>query len=434
VSESSITRIQGRRLWDSRGRPTIEIEITTASGKTGRAIAPAGASKGSGEAVDLRDGGQKFDGYDVTNALNNIKTEIRPALLGQDVYDQLNIDQLLIDLDGTGQKERLGGNALIATSMAAAHAAASTAGLPLWKYLGGNEDSILPTPEIQIFGGGAHAGNRVDIQDFMCIAVGARTFAQALDWTAEVYRMAGRLLEDAGKLKGVADEGGYWPDFASNEEGLMFLARSIEEAGLRTGEDMAISLDIAASQFREGNHYVLSRDGRKLGSGELIELLAGWISTYPIVSVEDPLSEHDRDGFKAFTKRFGDKIQIVGDDYLVTSAERVEKAIEDHACNSVLIKPNQAGTLSETRAAFEKAGSADWGSIISARSGESEDCSIVHIGTGWGIKQIKVGSFSRSERMAKWNEALRISEQLDNAGALHSSKSFPWGDKSHKIK
>lgn len=426
MGESSIIEIRGRRLWDSRGRPTIEVEITTECGRSGRAIAPAGASKGSKEALDLRDGGNSFGGLDVKNALKNINSEIRSALIGQDVYNQSEIDQILLDLDGTGNKSKLGGNAMIATSLAVAHSASSTAGLPLWKYLGGTEDSLLPVPEIQIFGGGAHAGNRIDIQDFMCIAIGAQSFTQALDWTAEVYRMAGDIMREEGKLKGVADEGGYWPEFESNEQALIFLTRSIERAGLRPGHDMAISLDIAASEFHKGELYNLNQEKMKLSREEFAGLLSDWISKYPIVSIEDPFGEFDRAGFINFTKQFGGSLQIVGDDYLVTSTSRVERAIRDRACNCVLVKPNQAGTLSEARATFEKADSANWGAIISARSGESEDCSIVHIGTGWGIKQIKVGSFSRSERMAKWNEALRIAEQLYNGGALNGPECFPW--------
>jgi enolase len=278
--------------------------------------------------------------------------------------------------------------------------------------------AALPLPEIQIFGGGAHAGRRVDIQDFMVVCPGAATFAQALDWTAEVYRMAGVLMAEAGKLKGVADEGGYWPDFKTNEEALEVLLRAIERAGLRPGEQVAIALDVAASEFGDGGIYRLGLEGRELHSEEMIDLLVGWLERYPIVSIEDPLGEDDQDGFAAFTRAVGERCQVVADDLTVTDAERVQAAAEMHAANTLLIKPNQRGTLSETRAAWEAARAAGWGGIVSARSGETEDTTIVHLAIGWGVPQLKVGSFARSERMAKWNEALRIEEALGKDARL----------------
>ena len=315
-------------------------------------------------------------------------------------------------LDGTANKERLGANATVAVSMAAAHAAADARGLPLWRHLAGDGDVVLPLPEIQILGGGAHAGGRVDIQDFMVVAPGAESFAEALEWTAEVYSAAGALLERDGRLRGVADEGGYWPEFDSNEAALGCLLEAIEAAGLRPMDQVAIALDVAASEFGRDGRYRLALDDDSLDSAGLVETLAGWIARYPIVSVEDPLGEDDDAGLVAFTSRFGASLQIVGDDYLVTDAGRVEAAARNGACNAVLVKPNQRGTLSEARRAVDAARTAGWGAIVSARSGETEDTTIVDLAIGWGVPQLKVGSFSRSERMAKWNRVLRIGAEL----------------------
>ena len=427
MSVSSITDVHARRVWDSRGRPTLEVEVTVASGAVGRAIAPAGASTGSGEAVDRRDGGDAFGGYDVTKAITAVNDEFSDALIGLDAEDQENADAVLIGLDGTPDKNRLGGNAMIAASMAVAHAAAAAAETPLWRYLGGLAAHTLPLPEIQIFGGGAHAASRVDIQDFMVMAVGAEDYAQTLDWTAEVYRAAGALMSESGLLQGVADEGGFWPAFDSNEAALDMLLRSIERAGFRPGEDVAISLDIAASEFGKDGRYTLGLEKRELDSDGLIEMLLGWVDRYPIVSIEDPLGEDDEDGLIRFTAAAGDKLQIIGDDYLVTNAERVGHAAGVGACNAVLVKPNQVGTLMETRAAFDAARAAGWGAVVSARSGETEDVTIVHLAVGWGAHQLKVGSFARSERMAKWNEGLRIADALGDHGQLAARALFPWG-------
>ena len=413
-----IDRVSGRRVWDSRGRPTVEAEVGLRGGGVGRAIAPAGASTGSGEAVDLRDGGTAFGGYDVTRAVRHVEEEIAPLLRGRDVTDQAGLDRALVELDGTGNRRRLGGNALIAVSMAALHAAAGTAGRPLWRYLLGERPARLPLPEIQIFGGGAHAGRRVDVQDFMVVAVGAASFAQALDWTAEVYRAAGARMAEAGRLCGVADEGGYWPAFDTNEEALQCLVRAIEDAGRTPGDEVAIALDVAASELRRAGRYRLGLEGRELDGDALAELLIGWIDRYPIVSVEDPLAEDDTRGMQRFTAAVGDRVQVVGDDYLVTDAARVARAARDGACNALLVKPNQAGTVTETQAAFDAARDAGFGTIVSARSGETEDVTIVHLAVGWGAGQLKVGSFARSERMAKWNEGLRIEGALGAAAAF----------------
>ena len=426
MTDSLIESVSGLRVWDSRGRPTVEAAVRLRSGATGRAIAPAGASTGSGEATDKRDGGETFGGYDVQGAVNAVNGEIAAALIGMDAADQSAVDESLIALDGTDNRSHLGGNALIATSMAVAQSAAAAAGVPLWRYLRDDDEARLPLPEIQIFGGGAHAGRRVDIQDFMIIAVGAENYTEALDWTAEVYRAAGSLMEDAGRLSGVADEGGYWPVFDNNEDALAMLVRAIERAGYVPGRDIGISLDIAASEFGERGRYRLARDDRDLDSDGLIEMLLGWIEAYPIVSVEDPLGEDDPDGFRRFTEAVGGNLQIVGDDLLVTNAQRVEQAAADRTCNALLVKPNQAGTVSETLAAYRAARNAGFGAIVSARSGETEDVTMVHLAVGWDAPQMKVGSFTRSERMAKWNEGLRIAANLGGRGRLHPKSAFPW--------
>src|SRR5437762_3486409 len=413
MSDTRIAGLQGRRVWDSRGRPTVEAEVRLIGGAVGRAIAPAGASTGSGEAIELRDGGTRLGGRDVQHAVAAVNGEIAAALTGHDATDQAAIDHSLIALDGTPQKRRIGGNSLVAVSMASLHAAANAAGLPLYAHLlGGRAEAVLPLPEIQIFGGGAHAGRRVDIQDFMIVAPQARSFDQALEWTAEVYGAAGALREERGLLQGVADEGGFWPAFESNEAALDALMRAVERAGFTPGQEIAISLDIAASEFHQNGLYRLARDGRTLDSDGMAEMLIGWLDRYPIVSIEDPLGEHDAEGLRAFTAAVGDRVQIVGDDFLVTNAERVKQAAALGACNAVLVKPNQAGTITEAKAALDAARAAGWGAIVSARSGETEDVTIVHLAIGWGVGQLKVGSFARSERMAKWNECLRIEEAL----------------------
>jgi enolase len=425
-----IAAVRARRVWDSRGRPTVEVDVETGTGARGRAIAPAGASTGSGEAVDLRDGGAAFGGLDVRRALAGVEDVIAPALLGQDVADQAGLDARLIALDGTPERSRLGGNALVATSMAIAHAAAAASGRPLWAALADGRPAVLPLPEIQVFGGGAHAGGRLDLQDFMVVAVGADDWRSALDRTAEVYRAAGRLLAEAGRLQGVADEGGFWPAFDDNEQALTMLVRAIEAAGLRPGEDVAISLDVAASNFGRGGRYRLARaDGRprELASAELAELLLGWLRRYPIVSIEDPLAEDDPDGLAAFTAAAGPRVQVVLDDAVVTSAGRIRAHAARGAGNAALIKPNQAGTLTESLAALEAARTLGWDAIVSARSGETEDTTIVHLAVGWGVRQLKVGSFARSERMAKWNEGLRIGEALPGGFALPPRSAFRWG-------
>jgi enolase len=418
MAEARIERIVGRRVWDSRGRPTVEAEIFLDNGARGRAIAPAGASTGTHEAVELRDGGAAFGGFGVDQAIANVNGEIAAALRSMPIADQAAIDGRLIALDGTPNKARLGGNATIAVSMAALHAAAAARGEPLWRVVAGGGQVSLPMPMIQIFGGGAHAGRRVDIQDFLIMPVGAASFDEALSMAARVYRAAGGIMADRGLLRGVADEGGWWPEFASNAEALDTLVEAIERAALAPGEEVGIAIDVAASQFHSGGRYRLAADRVELETAALIELLAGWCRRYPIVSVEDPVAEDDDKGMVTFTARLGDRVQIIGDDYLVTSAQRVAAAASRGACNAVLLKPNQAGTITETKAALAAARAAGWRTVVSARSGETEDVTIVHLAVGWNAGQLKVGSFARSERMAKWNEGLRIEAALGPAAAF----------------
>jgi enolase len=419
-----IQKIHARRIWDSRGRPTVEVEVTLEDGTVGRGIAPAGASTGSHEAVELRDGGSAQAGYGVSRAVANVKNEIAPVLVGQDAVHQETIDGVLVELDGTPNKSRLGGNALIATSMAVLQAAANAHHTPLWRYLAGEQVVQMPLPEIQIFGGGAHAGRRIDIQDLLVMPVGAHSTDEALAMVADVYRAAGDLMSDAGRRAGVADEGGWWPDFASNEEALQMLTKSIEKAGYGNGEIM-ISLDIAASEFGSGGVYRPGLEGRSYSRDEWIEVLLQWLAKYPILSIEDPLAEDDTEGMIAFTQAAGAKVQVIGDDYLVTNAARVTKAFEQKACNAVLIKPNQAGTITETLAALQAAKACGFSTIVSARSGESEDVMISHLSVGWNAGQLKVGSFARSERMAKWNELLRIEEALGSAARYAGRTALP---------
>jgi enolase len=421
-ADCRIRSVRARRVWDSRGRPTVEAEVALAGGAVGRAIVPAGASKGSREAHELRDGGAAFGGLDVMRAVTHVEGEIARAVAGLRADDQAALDARLIELDGTPTKARLGANATLAVSMAAAHAAAAARGVPLHEYLGGADATLMPMPQIQIFGGGAHAGRRVDIQDFMVVCPAARSFAEALEWTAEVYRHAGRLMVARGSNLGVADEGGWWPDFASNEQALATLVEAIERAGYVPGEQVAIALDIAASELGRDGRYTLGLDARELDSDGLIELLLRWVDAYPIVSIEDPLGEDDAAAFARFTRAAGDRLQIVGDDFLVSDAGLVRQAAAAGAANTVLLKPNQRGTLSETRAAWDAARDVGYAGIVSARSGETEDTTIVHLAVGWGTGQLKVGSFARGERMAKWNEALRIEERLGARATL----AHPW--------
>ena len=430
---TQIKSLKGRRVWDSRGNPTVEVDVVLRSGASGRAIAPAGASRGRREAMDLRDTDSALRGKNVSQALANINGPIAQALSGMDVRNQEAVDQAILSLDPSPMKNLLGGNATVATSLAVLHAAAEQAGKSLWRHVADYYERApsLPLPEIQIFGGGAHAGRRVDIQDFMIMVPGATSFDEVMEVTSEVYFAAGDIMSARGCAAGVADEGGWWPLFDSNEQALETLIAAIELAGEKPGERVVISLDIAASELGNNGKYQLALDDRELTSDNLIELLGKWLNDYPIVSIEDPVGEDDAEAMIEFTRRFGDRVQSIGDDYLVTRAALVEQAIDDGACNAVLIKPNQVGTVSEAIEAFNKATSGGWGTVISARSGETEDVCISHLATGLGSKQLKVGSFQRSERMAKWNECLRIQDEL-GAGSFAggASLSRTWWGKS----
>ena len=412
----AITSLKARQVWDSRGRPTVEAEIILASGAMGRGIAPSGASTGSREALDRRDGGTVLGGYGVSSAIGDLVALVAPALVGMEAADQHAIDARMIDLDGTAQKTRLGGNAIVAVSLAVAQAAAADAGVPLWRHLRKlaalPDDPFVPLPMIQIFGGGRHAGGRIDVQDFLVLCPGASTFAEATTWTAEIYLAASDIMRRKGKLAGVADEGGLWPDFAGNEEGLEQLSDAIALAGFKAPDDVGIALDIAASTFFKDGRYVLGLDGKVLDSGGLIAMLEGWVAAYSILSLEDPVAEDDDDGFVAITETLGARIQIVGDDYLATSADSIRRATTLGACNTALLKVNQCGTVSELIDASAAARAAGWRAIQSGRSGESEDVALSHLAVGLMSDQIKVGSMARSERTAKWNEVIRIEETM----------------------
>ncbi len=422
--DTRIESIRARSVWDSRGRPTVEAEIHLADGAIGRAIAPSGASTGSGEALDKRDGGPRFGGFGVSHAVALINERVGPALTGLDAGRQTVIDGALEELDGTATFTGLGGNAAIAVSLAAAHAAARTKAQPLWMHLADGAEVSLPVPEIQIFGGGAHAAGALDLQDLMIVPFGAGSFREALEWTAEVYRAAGARQHASARRHGVADEGGHWPDFISNEAALQAVLDAIETAGFCPRTEIAISVDVAATQLFGDGRYHLRAEGRCLTPQAWAGQIEAWLGAYPIRILEDPFAEHDMEAHARLTAGFGARVQIVGDDLLVTDARRVRIAAETGACNTLLCKPNQAGTLTRARAAFDAAAAAGWRTIVSARSGESEDVTIAHLAVGWNARQVKVGSFSRSERMAKWNELLRIEETLANEAAYAGASIF----------
>ncbi|GAO79349.1 MULTISPECIES: phosphopyruvate hydratase [unclassified Sphingopyxis] len=421
---SRIASVTGRQLWDSRGRPTVEAEVVLESGAVGRAIAPAGASRGAHEAIDLRDGGDAFGGFGVNRAVAGIGSEIASAIAGMDAREQASVDAALCALDNTPNKARLGANAVVAVSMAVLHAAAADARLPLWRYLAGDAKVRIPLPEIQIFGGGAHAGRRTDVQDFMIMCPKAGSFRRALEITDDVYRAAGKLMEAKGPLSGVADEGGWWPNFASNEDALDTLTKAIEASGHRAGDEVFISLDIAANELGDADGYNLALDDGRLSGQEMAARIVEWAGRYPILSIEDPAGQDDWTTMAAVTAAIGDRVQIIGDDVLVTNAARVERAGEAAVCNAALIKVNQVGTVTEAKAALDAAVALGWGAIVSARSGESEDVTIAHLATGWNAGQLKVGSFTRSERMAKWNEMLRIEEAMGGDAVFAGFSAF----------
>jgi len=410
-----IHSIDAYQVFDSRGNPTLEAEIVLENGMSRRAAAPSGASTGQFEALELRDGDPKrFRGKSVFQAVANIRGEIAKAIVGLDVFDQAGLDRKLIELDGTPAKSRLGANAILAVSMAAASAAAAAQERSLYDYLGQSCGNLIPLPEIQIVGGGAHAHWRTDVQDFLLVATGAGSFAEALEVTFNVYCAAGELLEERGALHGVADEGGYWPEFGSNEEVLRFMVDAIVRAGYEPGRDAAISLDIAASDLYdvEIGLYSFRLENRTFTSAQFGDLLIQWSDHYPIVSIEDPMADTDWEGWSAIASALRHRIQLVGDDLFTTNADRIRAGIEHNAANAVLIKLNQIGTVTETLEAIELTQRAGWNAIVSARSGETEDAFISHLAVAANAGQLKVGSFARGERMAKWNEVIRIERQL----------------------
>lgn len=412
-----ILDLTAREVLDSRGNPTIEAEMILASGAVGRAIVPSGASTGMHEAHELRDGDlERYRGLGTQGSVQAIETEIAAELVGWDALDQRGIDAMLIELDGSPQKSRLGANTLLAVSLVTARAAASALDLPLYRYLGGVDAHRLPVPMLNVLNGGKHADQSTDFQEFMIMPLGAPTFADGLRWSAEIYHTLGALLKERGQATNVGDEGGFAPRLESNDAAPELLVRAIEIAGYRPGEDVAIALDPATSELWEDGTYALASEERQLSSAELIAVWQDWAGRFPIVSLEDGLAEDDWDGWVALTARLGDRVQIVGDDLLVTNVERLQRGIELCAANSILIKLNQIGTLTETLTAVREAHRAGWTTVISHRSGETEDTTIADLAVATNSGQIKTGAPARSDRVAKYNRLLRIEDDLDDTG------------------
>jgi enolase len=421
-----IEDVLAREVLDSRGNPTVEVEVFLDGGAVGTAIVPSGASTGAHEAVELRDGdASRYGGKGVLTAVRHVNDTLRPELLGTDAVDQVSVDRLLIALDGTPNKGRLGANALLGVSVAVAHAAAEALGLPLYRYLGGAAARVLPVPHVNILNGGKHAVDSTDFQEFMIAPLGAPTFREGLRWAAETFHALGALLHERGFATTVGDEGGYAPSLESNEAAIAAVVNAIERAGYLPGEQIAIVLDPATSEVFDDGRYALAREGgRTLTSGEMVDFWADWVERYPIVSLEDGLAEDDWDGWRTLTARLGDRIQVVGDDLLVTNTERLARAIEERAANSILVKLNQIGTLTETLEAIEMAQRAGWTAVISHRSGETEDTTIADLVVAMNTGQIKTGSISRSERIAKYNRLLRIEEELADAAEYAGRRAF----------
>jgi enolase len=409
---SQIDRVHARQILDSRGNPTVEVEVALRSGAHGHAAVPSGASTGEFEATELRDGGAPWGGKGVGRAVAGVDGEIAAAVRGLDAADQQALDRTLIELDGTPGKSRLGANAILGVSLAAAHAQAAEEGLPLWRYLGGEAARVLPVPMLNVLNGGAHADNKVDFQEFMIVPCGAASFSECLRIGVEVFHALKRTLHERGLSTATGDEGGFAPDLASNEEALQMLMTGIRAAGYEPGADVAIALDPATSELYRDGAYVLEHEGRTLSAAELADYWTALAARYPIVSIEDGMGEQDWDGWKALTERLGDGVQLVGDDLFVTNTERLRRGIELGAANSILIKVNQIGTLSETLAAIALAREAGYTAVMSHRSGETEDVTIADLAVATGCGQIKTGAPSRSERVAKYNQLLRIEEQL----------------------
>jgi enolase len=422
---SAIVDIIGREIIDSRGNPTVECDVLLESGVMGRAAVPSGASTGSREAIELRDGDKsRYLGKGVLKAVEHINTEIAEAVLGLDASEQAFLDKTLIDLDGTDNKGRLGANAMLAVSMAVARAAAEEAGLPLYRYFGGMGAVQLPVPMMNVINGGAHANNNLDIQEFMILPVGAPTFREALRYGAEVFHALKKILHDKGISTAVGDEGGFAPSVASHEEAIQLILQAIEAAGYTAGEQIALGLDCAASEFFKDGKYHLEGEGLSLSAEQWTDMLATWVDKYPIISIEDAMGEGDWDGWKHLTERLGKKVQLVGDDLFVTNTKILKEGIEKNIANSILIKINQIGTLTETFAAIEMAKRAGYTAVISHRSGETEDNTISDIAVGLNAGQIKTGSMSRSDRMSKYNQLLRIEEDLGDVAVYPGRSAF----------
>ena len=422
---SAIESVHARQILDSRGNPTVEVEVSLRSGAHGRAAVPSGASTGEFEATELRDGGDAYGGKGVMRAVGNVNGEIAETVWGRDALDQEGLDRSLIDLDGTDNKGRLGANAILGVSLAAARAAAAEEHLPLWRYLGGEAAHVLPVPMMNVLNGGAHADNSVDFQEFMVVPVGAPSFAEALRTGAEVFHALKKTLGSKGLGTAVGDEGGFAPNLESNEAALEALMEGIEAAGYRPGEDVVIAMDPATSELRADGVYDLEHEGRKLSSEELAAYWADLCDRYPILSIEDGMDEEDWDGWKALTDSIGEKVQLVGDDLFVTNVQRLQRGIDAGTANSILIKVNQIGTLSETLAAIDLARSNGYTAVMSHRSGETEDATIADLAVALGTGQIKTGAPARSDRVAKYNQLLRIEEELGSRAAYPGWSAFP---------
>ncbi len=422
---SAIVDIVGREILDSRGNPTVECDVLLESGVMGRAAVPSGASTGSREAIELRDGDKsRYLGKGVLKACENINTEISEAIMGLDASEQAFLDQTLLDLDGTDNKGRLGANATLAVSMAVAKAAAEEAGLPLYRYFGGSGAMQMPVPMMNVINGGAHADNNLDLQEFMIIPVGAPSFREAIRYGAEVFHMLKKILHDKGLTTAVGDEGGFAPSVKNHEEAIQLILQAIEKAGYEPGTQIALGLDCAASEFYKDGQYHLDGEGLKLSSADFTNLLSTWCDKYPIISIEDGMHEGDWEGWGTLTRALGNKVQLVGDDLFVTNTKILKEGIEKNIANSILIKINQIGTLTETFAAIEMAKRASYTAVISHRSGETEDSTIADIAVGTNALQIKTGSMSRSDRMAKYNQLLRIEEDLGDIASYPGRSAF----------
>jgi enolase len=422
-----IRSVHARQILDSRGNPTVEVDLGLSSGASGRAAVPSGVSTGEFEATELRDGGEAYGGKGVTTAVANVNGEIAESILGLDGLDQAGLDRALVDLDGTPNKSRLGANAILGVSLAAAHAAAAHEGQPLWRHLGGPDARILPVPMMNLLNGGAHADNKVDFQEFMVVPAGAASFSDCLRTGTEVFHALKKTLHDAGLGTAGGDEGGFAPDLGSNEEALQMLVRGIEAAGYTPGEDVFIALDPATSEIFDGGAYVLEHEGRSLSAAELADYWADLCARYPIVSIEDGMDEEDWDGWKVLTDAVGTRVQLVGDDLFVTNSERLQRGIGAGVGNSILIKVNQIGTLTETLDAIQIARAAGYSAVMSHRSGETEDTTIADLAVATGCGQIKSGAPSRSDRVAKYNQLLRIEEALGDGAEFPGRSVFAGG-------